>query len=72
MLSPKEKQVEATRSPARSKPRWKVLLKDLSFLGSVSVAQLTVWRVLRRRRSEHTARLKRIKLAPDAKHEEDK
>lgn len=66
MLSRKEKQFEVTPSPARSKLRWKVLLKDLSFLGSVSLAQLMVWRVLRRLRRERGARLKRIRLVPDA------
>ncbi len=72
MLSPKEKQVEPTPSPARTKLRWKVLLKDLSFLGSVSLAQIMVWRVLGRLRRERAARLKRIKLVPDANDEKDK
>ncbi|HEX9424196.1 MAG TPA: hypothetical protein VF899_13205 [Pyrinomonadaceae bacterium] len=72
MLTPKEKQVDATTSPARFKLRWIVLLKDLSFFGSVSLAQLMVWRVLRRLRHERAARLKRIKLVPDANDEKDK
>jgi hypothetical protein len=72
MLSPKEKQVEPMPSPARTKLRWKVLLKDLSFLGSVSLAQLMVWRVLGRLRRERSTRLKRIRLVPEANGERDK
>jgi hypothetical protein len=72
MLSRKEKQIEATPLPGGSKLRWKVLWKDLSFLGLVSLAQLMVWRVLRRQRIERATRLKRIRLAPDADDEKDK
>ncbi len=52
MLGLQRKQSEVKPSPKDSKLRWNVLFKDLSFLGSLSVAHLIVWRVLRRRRKE--------------------
>ena len=72
MLVKQARKAEARRTARKTELRWNVLLKDLSFLATVSRAQLMVWRVLRRRRSERIARLRRIKLVPDANHEEDK
>jgi hypothetical protein len=45
-----------------------ILLEDLSLLGSLYLAQFIVWRILRRRRKERAARLKRIKLVQGASH----
>jgi hypothetical protein len=70
MLSVKRKQSEATPGPRQFELRWDVLFKDLSFLGSLSIARFMVWRVLRRRLKERAARLKRIKLVHDSGHEE--
>jgi hypothetical protein len=71
MLSLQRKQSEVQPSTRETKLRWNVLFKDLSSFGSLSLAQLIVWRVLRRRRKERTARLKRIKLVRDEDCEHD-
>jgi hypothetical protein len=71
MLNLQRKQSEAKPSSKQFKLRWNVLFKDLSFLVSLSLAHLIVWRVLRRRGKERAARLKRLKLVPHANHEWD-
>jgi hypothetical protein len=65
MLSLQRKQSEVQPSAKETKLRWNVLFKDLSFFGSLSLAHLIVWRVLRRRRKERAVRLKRITLVED-------
>ncbi len=71
MLSLERKQSEAKPSSREPKVRWDVLFKDLSFLGSLSLAHVKVWRVLRRRRRERAARLKHIKLVQGPNHRQD-
>jgi len=71
MLSLQRKKSETKPASKQFKLDWNVVFKDLSFLGSVSLAHFMVRRVLRRRRKERAARLKRIRLVPDAQHKED-
>ncbi len=71
MLSPNRKRSETEPSSRKVKLDWIAFSKDLSFLGSLSLAHIMVWRVLRRRRKERAARLKRIRLVEDVKHKEN-
>jgi hypothetical protein len=62
MLLKKRKLVEAKPPTERPKLRWNVLLEDLSFLASVALAHFSVWRTLRRRYKENSARRRKFKL----------
>jgi hypothetical protein len=52
------------REPPRqqNKLRWNVLLDDLRFLASVGLAHFIVWRTVRRRYRENSARRREFKL----------
>jgi ribosomal protein L18E len=70
MLSLKRKRSETKPSSKQLRIDWIAFFKDLSFLGSLSLAHVIVWRVLRRRRKERAVRLKRIRLVHDAENKE--
>jgi len=52
------------REPPRqqNKLRWNVLLEDLRFLASVGLAHFIVWRTVRRRYRENSARRREFKV----------
>src|SRR5688572_24141070 len=52
----KRKLAEAKPRTQQNKPRWNVLLEDLRFLASVGLAHFIVWRAVRRRYKENSAR----------------
>jgi len=52
----------AKRPTERTKLHWNVLLGDLCFLASVALAHFIVWRTLRRRYAENSARRRQFKL----------
>ena len=58
----KGKLAEATPPTQQNKLRWDVLLEDLRFLASVTLAHFIVWRTLRRKYKENAARRKEFKL----------
>jgi hypothetical protein len=58
----KEKLAEAKPPTQQNKLRWNVLLEDLRFLASVGLAHFIVWRTVRRRYRENSARRREFKL----------
>jgi len=58
----KRKLAEAKPRTQQNKPRWNVLLEDLRFLASVGLAHFIVWRTVRRRYKENSARRRKFKL----------
>ena len=62
MLLTKRKLAEVKRPTEPLKLRWNVLFEDLSFLATVKLAHFIVWRTLRRRYKENSARRKQFKL----------
>ena len=62
MLLKNPKLAEAKPPTERLKLRWNVVLGDLRFLAVVTLAQFIVWRTLRRRDRENSARRKAFKL----------
>ena len=62
MMLKKQKLEAAKSSPQRVSLSWNVLLKDVRFLVSVALAHFIVWRTLRRRYRENTARRQQFKL----------
>ena len=58
----KGKLAEAKPPTEQNKLRWNVLLEDLRFLASVGLAHFIVWRTIRRRYRENSARRKEFKL----------
>lgn len=62
MMLEKRKLTEANPPTVQSKLRWNVVLKDLSLLAYVALAHFIVWRTLRRRDWENSARRRQFKL----------
>jgi hypothetical protein len=62
MLHKNQKLAEAKLPSERVSLRWNALVEDLRFFASVALAQLIVWRTLRRRYREASARRKAFKL----------
>ncbi len=58
----KGKLAEAKPPRQQNKLRWNVLLEDLRFLASVGLAHFIVWRTVRRRYRENSARRREFKL----------
>src|SRR4030095_8478422 len=61
MLHKNQKLAEAKLPSERVSLRWNALVEDLRFFASVALAQLIVWRTLRRRYREASARRKAFK-----------
>lgn len=53
---------EAKPLRQQNKLRWNVLLEDLKFLASVGLAHFIVWRTVRRRYRENSARRREFKV----------
>jgi hypothetical protein len=64
MLLTKQKLAEAKPSAESLKLRWDVVFEDLRFLASMALAHFIVWRTLRRRHREDSARRRELKLLP--------
>ena len=62
MLLTKQKLAEAKPPTERPNLRWNVLFEDLRLLASVALAHYIVWRTLRRRYRENSARRREFKL----------
>ena len=62
MLLTKQKLAEAKPPAERLKLRWNVVFEDLRLLASVALGHFIVWRTLRRRHSENSARRREFKL----------
>jgi hypothetical protein len=58
----KGKLAEEKPTRQQNKLRWNVLLEDLRLLASVGLAHFIVWRTVRRRYSENSARRSEFKL----------
>ena len=58
----KGKLAEAKPPTQQNKLRWNVLLEDLRFLASVGLAHFIVWRTVRRRYRENSARRREFKV----------
>ena len=62
MLLKNQNLAEPKPPTERQKLRWNVLLGDLRFLASVTLARFIVWRTLRRRCRENSARRREFRL----------
>jgi hypothetical protein len=62
MLLNKQKLAKAKLPRERPNLRWNVLFEDLRLLASVALAHYIVWRTLRRRYRENSARRREFKL----------
>jgi len=62
MLLTKQKLAEVKPPTERLKLRWIVLFEDLRLLASVALGHFIIWRTLRRRHSENSARRREFKL----------
>jgi len=62
MLLKKPKLAEVKPPADRLKLRWNVLVEDLRLLASVALGHFILWRTLRRRDGENSARRREFKL----------
>jgi ABC-type nickel/cobalt efflux system permease component RcnA len=69
MLTLIRQQLDSKVSRMKGQLRWNILLGDLSFFMALTVARFIIWRTLRRRRQERTARRKRFKLIHGSDHQ---
>ena len=61
-----KKQSETETLPGKNKLRWDVLWEDFSVFISLWIARAIIWRILRRRRKDRAARLKRLHLVKNS------